>query len=432
MHKSAFSVDEANVGVLLTTTNISKSSAEKRLNQVSRYAPGKCYRLFFQRELKKFDDVKKSDLEILDLSTLLLHLLALENSGTMLSFLQDLPSPPDPDELEETLGSLSRDGLIEYNPDDRENTCLTPLGRVVGTFPVPNRVGRMLMMGLVLRAIDSALTVASLLAVPEVFTTNRKAKFPSNQYYSVYTSDVVRAMEAFFAYVEKDSRTRRTDPYSIDYQKCMLMKEQLEGLVKNLLKNTGANDVEADWATWNANDDRLAALAGLLCVSTPRVAHLVSRSHLVTNDYQGTARIHPNSVNAGPQRRAHWYLYNESKPSPDSNIYLDVTTAVSPVELALFSEGKPLETMCDKDDKTNAFQQLIHKDNVIFLADGWIPVSFMDPAQLHVLKKLRNLLRGDMLQQVVQDPHSLMTDPLHEQLIICVLDAIEHHRKANP
>lgn len=46
---------------------------------------------------------------------------------------------------------------------------LTPLGRAVSDLPTSPRIGRMLTLGLALRAIDPALTIAALLSVPKAF-----------------------------------------------------------------------------------------------------------------------------------------------------------------------------------------------------------------------------------------------------------------------
>lgn len=88
---------------------------------------------------------------------------------------------------------------------------------------------------------------------------------------------------------------------------------------------------------WNANSSRVAALVGLICAATPHIAHLTGgRSNFSTRDIVAKAKIHPSSANFQNDRRVHWYVYHELRTTKEP--YLHVTTATSPLELALFAE----------------------------------------------------------------------------------------------
>jgi hypothetical protein len=90
-----------------------------------------------------------------------------------------------------------------------------------------------------------------------------------------------------------------------------------------------------------------------------------------------------------------------------------VTTAVSPLELALFAEA--------------TWREQQH-DSWLFVADQWVPVDVSKPSQRNALLKLRRLLMHDMLQQVAHDPVAVLASPTYERIVLFVLSALEQQR----
>ena len=182
---------------------------------------------------------------------------------------------------------------------------------------------------------------------------------------------------------------------------------------------------DTDWAAWNTNRHRVGALLGLICGATPNVAHLTNgKMDFATRDIAGKARIHPASVNSSPDRRVHWYLYHELRTT--SAPFLHVTTAASPLELALFSEASVVGSRTD--GGPHYAHYVLQKDEARFIVDQWVPVNLSVPSQGESFMYLRRLLTNDLLQQVSLDPKSVLTNTVYERIVLFVLSALELQR----
>jgi hypothetical protein len=120
---------------------------------------------------------------------------------------------------------------------------------------------------------------------------------------------------------------------------------------------------------------------------------------------------------------------------------MHVTTAVSPLELALFAEASTLSQeesdseedidSYSEDDEDYSFYGWDQDDkdhSWLFIADQWIPVEVSKPSQRDTFLKLRNLLMGSMLQQVSQDPEAVLEHPEYKKIVLFVLSALDQQR----
>jgi HrpA-like RNA helicase len=303
---------------------------------------------------------------------------------------------------------LASQGLVDIELDNEQSISLTPLGRQVSQIPVTPRFGRLLFVGLILRAIEPALQIAALLSVPKIFTTGSR----KNNELS-HCSDIAHVLEEYQAYRRQDTRKQEQHPRGALYRQAHRVERQLEHYMKTFIDSSARHaKADMDWAQWNVHSNRFAAQVGLVCAGTPHIAHLISgKNGFATRDVPGTARIHPSSINFDNLRRVHWYVYNELRATRSP--YLHVTTAVSPLELALFAEA--------------TWREQQH-DSWLFVADQWVPVDVSKPSQRNALLKLRRLLMHDMLQQVAHDPVAVLASPTYERIVLFVLSALEQQR----
>jgi Oligonucleotide/oligosaccharide-binding (OB)-fold len=187
------------------------------------------------------------------------------------------------------------------------------------------------------------------------------------------------------------------------------------------MKQGGANEIN-----WNLNSDRVAAQAALICSATPHIAHLVhAKEEFATRDVAGTAKIHPTSVNHRPARRAYWYVYHELRQAKAP--YLYTTTAVSPLELALFADA---DSTVQSGSLYDHIWKAFGDDSWMFHADHWVPVVASIPSQKQSILRLRQMLMHDMLQQVALDPVSFAENEQYMDVIRYVLSALEQQRLA--
>jgi HrpA-like RNA helicase len=446
------------VGSQLTTVDISQASAKQRAGRAGRVSAGTCFRLYsknmFDFELPEFTT---PEMLRMDLSQLVLHSISLYHPSSgehPLSLLSGAPDPPSDANLRQTLRGLVSQGLVDISGDEdvwsdfsgsttetsadgtrKEHPIrLTPLGRAVNEFPVEPRVGRMLFMGLVLQAIDPALTIAALLSVPKVFSP---ASNGQDETKGVQTcSDIIVQMEAYHGYV---GAGRRDHPKATSFDQVTRIRKQLERSMLGYLRRfsqqpQGDQTDVSSQVNWNANSHRVSAQAALICCATPHIAHLThGKEELATRDVAGIAKIHPTSVNHKPSKRAYWYVYHELRASKAP--YLYTTTAASPLELALFCDANTLLQSGNNNGDQDVHQQIreaFGDESWLFNADHWVPVVATVSSQRNTLLRLRRILTYDMLQQVAQDPVNFAGNANYKKIILYVLSALEQQRLPPP
>jgi HrpA-like RNA helicase len=425
------------VGSQLATVDISQAAAKQRAGRAGRVSAGVCYRLYTQQD---FDSVMPPttlpEMERMELSQLILHSLSLyhPDAGHPLSLLLGAPSPPSHLRLTQTLHAMRQQGFLRISRDEASSleemgVALTPLGQTVSTVPASPRIGRMLFMGLVLRAADPALTMAALLSVPKAFDIKRTDMFDE-----VICSDLVMGMNSFHEYIKLPNSRKQSHPRKRIYEQVVRVRNQLENAVRDF-----AVTDDVSWEKWNTYSDRLAAQVSLICCATPHIAHLTSgRRSFATRDVTGNALMHPSSVNFDHGRRTHWYLYHELRQT--SSPYLHVTTAVAPLEVALFGESsgasKSIKPAGADDESEDIFEGTADDwnedwesaDEWIYIIDQWVPVCVPTLSQRKLFMNLRRILNYEMLQRVASRPSDFIVDGRYEQLLLNVLSCIEHER----
>jgi len=430
------------VGSQLVTTKISRASAKQRAGRAGRVSAGTCYRLYTKQEHDQlFDAFTTPEMLRMDLSSLVLHSLSMYHpeSGHSLQVLCNTPDPPTKTRLSQTLQGLEEAGLLYRDLKDEENATLTPLGGIVSSLPASPRIGRMLIMGLALRAIEPALQLAALLSVPKVFQVASRSNCFSRTGQlegTEHSSDLVKLLEAYQAYLDMENGEKSKNPAKIHFEQVNRVKRQLEHAIKSFLDQHNRNKTSDNniSSAWNTNSDRLAAQAALVCVATPHIAHLVNgKVDFATRDVAAYARIHPSSVNSNPRHRSHWYLYDQLLTT--SMPYLHLTTAASPLELALFSGSSRLELDVSEDDDDYLDDLDLWDDSeddndgqFLYLVDQWVPVQLSKRSQKETFLKLRQLLTCDILQELADDPQSVVSNSTYKGIVLYILSAIEQQR----
>jgi HrpA-like RNA helicase len=446
------------VGSQLATVNISKAAAKQRAGRAGRVSAGTCFRLYTEQEHNDdFLPHTVPEMQRMELSQLVLHALSFAHPGAShpLHLLLASPDPPKRSRLRQTLRGLKHQGLIEYENDDEnaDNIRLTPLGQAVSMLPTSPRIGRMLFMGLMLKAISPALKIAALLSVPQLFSSDIVHGEKD------HCSDVISLLDEYEEYLNLDKFDRDAHLEHPLFQQAHRVQEQLEREMlkfvnKRLRRSKDGRVEDANPMQWNENADRVAALVGLVCSATPHIAHVVTNdSGFSTRDVVENARMHPSSVNFKGGNRTHWYVYNELRVT--KRPYLHATTAVSPLDLALFADASDVKTTApeeDNDSEMDASSDIESDsgwarkavkfddrrkaetggdgddDDWLFVVDQWVPVAVADASQRDAVLGLRRALTGDLLQLVARDPGAFLASPQYSELVLYALAALEHER----
>jgi len=138
---------------------VSKASTDQRAGRAGRTQPGFCLRLWDESAQRRRPDFESAELHRVDLSAAILRLYAWGESDVREFPWFEAPPAASIDHAEKLLQLL---GAIEGN-------AITPLGRLLGRFPVPPRLARLLVEAHCLGHGERATLMAALLSERDPF-----------------------------------------------------------------------------------------------------------------------------------------------------------------------------------------------------------------------------------------------------------------------
>jgi len=140
---------------------ISRASAQQRAGRAGRVRPGKCYRLYSEKDFENMELDTTPEIQRCQLSTLIMTIKAL-GVRNILAF--ELMSMPSSEALSHGLESLFALGAIDDNAE------LTELGKEMIYFPTDPRVSRMLLASLDMESREDTPSTVSKLIVGDILT----------------------------------------------------------------------------------------------------------------------------------------------------------------------------------------------------------------------------------------------------------------------
>lgn len=143
----------------------SRANCTQRRGRVGRTRPGVCIRLYTRRHFEQLHDFQTPEMLRTPLDSLCLNILSLQLGDPRIFLSHALEPPPE----EYINGAMNR--LHELGATTSSGS-LTSLGLRLSLLPVDPCSGKMILMGAVLKCLDSALTVASV-AQTDVFSSQR-------------------------------------------------------------------------------------------------------------------------------------------------------------------------------------------------------------------------------------------------------------------
>ncbi|CBZ30261.1 ATP-dependent RNA helicase-like protein [Leishmania mexicana MHOM/GT/2001/U1103] len=138
----------------LTLGYASQANCTQRKGRAGRTQGGVCYRLFTKELWDSLPAFPEADIHRVPLMQVLLKLLSLGHPNPK-ETLQTFLEPPSSTNVDASMEVLR--GIGAVGTEDR----LTPLGEYLALLPCDPRIGKMIIVGAVLRCLDSVLTVAA-------------------------------------------------------------------------------------------------------------------------------------------------------------------------------------------------------------------------------------------------------------------------------
>jgi HrpA-like RNA helicase len=186
----------------LTLRYASQANGTQRKGRAGRTQGGVCYRLYTKDLWDALPAFPEADIHRVPLTQVVLKLLSLgyaHPKETLQTFLE----PPSPTNVEASLRLLGDIGAVD------ESERLTPLGQYLAKLPCDPRIGKMIIMGAVLRCLDSVLTVAACADVSP-YVTNREQTSAARKKRHLLSrnsqSDHISFLNAFNAYCASGER----------------------------------------------------------------------------------------------------------------------------------------------------------------------------------------------------------------------------------
>nr|POE89828.1 atp-dependent rna helicase dhx36 [Quercus suber] len=340
----------------LATTWVSKSNSRQRAGRAGRVQSGSYYALFSKERRDSLRAVGLPELLRSDLQETCLSIKARGFQGSVEDFLGQAIEPPLPEAVSAAVENLV---AIEAFTDDEE---LTDLGEILSRLPIHPTLGKMIILGIVFRALDPILTLGAAgsgrLFVTPMGTEARAAAGRTRRGYAENDqSDHMAMLRAF-----RDIRQLRDQNGMFSAmqraRELYIHNGNFKGVdndakqIVQILTQTGLippsrpGDRRTQYgpAELNTNSDNIPLVKALLISGLhPNLG--VRRSHGGKSNRtasEETVLIHSHSVNNDAKRDTSrlpygtLFAYRALDVSPDNQIWARDTTIVTPIMAILF------------------------------------------------------------------------------------------------
>lgn len=147
----------------LLCTWISKSNSKQRAGRAGRVQNGNYYALFTKERYEKLRAIGLPELLRVDLQEICLRVKAQALQAPIRQFLAEAIEPPDPKAVDSSIVNLQ---ALDALTDDE---ALTPLGRLLSSLPVHPSLGKMIVLGIIFRCLDSMIILGAASAERSLF-----------------------------------------------------------------------------------------------------------------------------------------------------------------------------------------------------------------------------------------------------------------------
>ncbi|KAH7090094.1 pre-mRNA-splicing factor ATP-dependent RNA helicase PRP43 [Auriculariales sp. MPI-PUGE-AT-0066] len=295
---------------------ISKASAQQRAGRAGRTKPGKCFRLYTEKDfMKELEEQNYPEILRSNLANTILELLKIGVTDLVKFDYVDKPAP------ETLMRALELLNFLAALDDDGK---LTPLGEMMADFPVDPQLAKMLIVSPEFKCSNEILTIVAMLSVPNVFMRPphlRKEADAAKALLTVPGGDHLTLLNVYNEYMTHGSNSRWTRDNFLNFRAL----QQADNVRNQLQRNMEKFDIDiisnTDMRVYYHN-----IRMSLVCGFFMQVAHREGERgmYLTVKDNQ-VVGLHPS---CGLDTSPEWVLFNEfvltSKP------YIRTVTEVRP------------------------------------------------------------------------------------------------------
>ncbi|KAJ7119817.1 P-loop containing nucleoside triphosphate hydrolase protein [Mycena epipterygia] len=283
----------------LLVSPISKASAQQRAGRAGRTRPGKCFRLYTEKDfMNELEEQTHPEILRSNLSNAVLELVKL-GIKDLVRF--DYVDAPAPETLMRALELLNYLAAI----DDEGN--LTTLGRIMAEFPLDPQMAKMLIVSPEFRCSNEMLTITAMLSVPNVWlrpNNQRREADAAKALLSVPDGDHLTLLNVYNEYVNNMHDKNWTWTHYLSARAL----SQADNVRKQLERTMERYEVEIVTLS-DQNKLYNNVRQALVCGFFMQVAHKEGEkgNYLTVKDNQVVA-LHPS---CGMDTQPEWVIFNE-------------------------------------------------------------------------------------------------------------------------
>ncbi|KAG6840945.1 DEAH-box ATP-dependent RNA helicase prp43 [Blastosporella zonata] len=283
----------------LLVSPISKASAQQRAGRAGRTRPGKCFRLYTEKDfMSELEEQTHPEILRSNLSNTVLELVKLGIKDLVRFDYVDAPAPETLMRALELLNFLSA-------LDDEGN--LTALGAIMAEFPLDPQLAKMLIVSPEFKCSNEMLTITAMMSVPNVWVrpnNQRREADAAKQMLTVPDGDHLTLLNIYNQYVlnKHDKNWTWTNYLS---QRALMQADNVRAQLQRTMEKF---DVELV----SLSDERKLYVnirQALVCGFFMQIAHKEGEkgNYLTVKDNQVVA-LHPS---CGLDNQPEWVIFNE-------------------------------------------------------------------------------------------------------------------------
>ncbi|KAG8777893.1 DEAH-box ATP-dependent RNA helicase prp43 [Ceratobasidium sp. 428] len=299
----------------LLVSPISKASAQQRAGRAGRTRPGKCFRLYTEKDyIKELEEQTHPEILRSNLANTVLELVKLGVTDLVHFDYMDAPAP------ETIMRALE---LLNYLSALDDDGNLTPLGEIMAEFPLDPQLAKMLIVSPEFQCSNELLSIVAMLSVPNVWlrpNNQRKEADAAKQLLTIPDGDHLTMMNVYNNYVNnKDDKNWCWQHYLS--QRAL---QQAENVRQQLERSMERFDLDLVSQT-NQSKLFMGIRQALVCGFFMQIAHRGEKNTYVTVKDHQVVSLHPS---CGLDNTPEWVLFNEFVLT--SRPYIRTVTDVRP------------------------------------------------------------------------------------------------------
>lgn len=429
LKEKEMSYDSLNNTSVLQEEFISKAAARQRAGRAGRVAKGTAYRLVRRHTFdNKLKAQQTPEIMRVALEHVVVNFLSIAEGVSKTrnphAFLARAIDPPEPQAITSAVKSLVELGALrqlEAAATGGHDIELTALGRHLSGLPVDARIGKLLIFGVLLNCLDTALTVAASISERSPFFSpfdKREESRIARDAFAWGKSDLLTYVRAFNRWREVRGKTGGGYAAEMDFcEKSFLSRKTLMAIkaqrtqLANALADAGFGLGDSPPRRWeemasiNENSSNTRVVKAVICAAlypnimridspnatyTEVIAGAVESTKFNAKDLKMRSRtgerlfLHPAGVNFQEGNYGSKWLAFFGKVKT-SRVFVRDSTSVSPYAILLF--GGKIEVLHERGQIT---------------VDGWM--YFKAPARVAVLVRELRRQMDELLQKKFENP----------------------------